>query len=698
MEPATRIDPRYIVRVLQTLCGEGDVIEARILGVKGAGHVSGYFDNWERLASAVAHYDGRAEATYFTPNPVQPVLLARGDNRLVEWAKHTTSDADIVCRRWMLIDFDPVRPAGISSSDVELEAAIHRREEVIEWLDLAGFSPGLWGMSGNGAHLLYRLDNLPNDEEHTALIRSCIAVIAARFGDKTVDVDRKVFNPARLCKLYGTLVRKGDNVPDRPYRRSRLDIPDTLPAPVSLDQLRWLSRQAAEAARVNVPRTGAQVTAGRRLDVPAYLAAARLAEGQDYRIKRKKGMTWYNFRLCPVHANPNPNFECGICQSDDGAMGAKCQHDSTKSWRDFKVALGDPARFYVGVAFDDQLESSLASVQPANETLPVLHEIDLDQVLTFARCPTEHLWRYKTQTQLPLNSERLVREVTRAGLLRFYEHTAPSPLEGALAEWRKKLSAWESAKSFDMLDKYARMRLQISVPFISGQVKHPNGKPYPAPQMAEKYHTLYAQKGLLNVRAEADGLTLGVPVVLGDDSLADLFADTVEIALRCQKSAPSEILGLQEQFSVCLPDGRLLTGRADLVFAEGKEPKTILEVWDWSPIAMEWTALRHDLRVIAALYASSDKWPSVDQVHVRYLRTGDIVPVYSRNLPAWMLPLLAIVCNATMQASPIVPRLAVSALQCEGCPYLQECIKDDAWNSRATFDCQSFLSIGMPIR
>ena len=64
-------------------------------------------------------------------------------------------------------------------------------------------------MSGNGAHLLYRLDNLPNDEEHTTLIQNCIAVIGARFSDKTVDIDRKVFNPAGLCKLYGALVRKG---------------------------------------------------------------------------------------------------------------------------------------------------------------------------------------------------------------------------------------------------------------------------------------------------------------------------------------------------------------------------------------------------------------------------------------------------------------------------------------------------------
>ena len=120
MEFPSHVDPAYISRVVRTLCVEGDVIEARVLGVLRAGHISGYFDDFDRLASAVARYDGRAEAAYFTLNPVLPALLARGNNRLVEWAKHATSDADVLCRRWMLIDFDPARPAGISSSDAEL--------------------------------------------------------------------------------------------------------------------------------------------------------------------------------------------------------------------------------------------------------------------------------------------------------------------------------------------------------------------------------------------------------------------------------------------------------------------------------------------------------------------------------------------------------------------------------------------------
>ena len=697
MELPSHVDPAYISRAVRTLCVEGDVIEARVLGAPRAGHISGYFDDFDQLASAVARYDGQAEAAYFTLNPVQPALLARGNNRLVEWAKHATSDADILCRRWMMIDFDPARPAGISSSDAELQAALARREEVIEWLDLAGFTAGLCGMSGNGAHLLYRLDSLPNDEEHTALIQASITVIAARFSDKAVDIDRKVFNPSRLCKLYGTLVRKGENMPDRPHRRSYVDFPDALPQPLNLDQLRWLASQSAEPARVTVPRTGMQVTVGRRLDVPAYLAAAGLAEGRGYRVKRKKGMTWYNLRLCPVHADPHPNFECGLCQGDDGALGAKCQHDSSKTWRDFKTALGDPARFYVGDA-SSQSEPMAATCtkdhlahggNPSRQSIdsipPTTHEIDLDEVLTFARCPTEHLWRYHAKATPPLNSDGLVREVAQSGLLRFYRGTALSRLEGVQSRWRERLDAWNIAKAFETLDTYARMRLEIMLPFLTGQIKKPNGELYRAPRMTEAYRNLYEQRGLLSLRAEIDRLAGGIPVVLDDESLADLFADTVEIALRFQQPSASDILGIQEPFNVSLPGGWALTGRADLVLSGDDDGKAILEVWDWSPVPSTWPILRRDLRIVAALHAHSGQWPAgVDRVRVRYLRTGEIVDVFGRTIPPWAQALLVTACRAMQEASTGVPRLAVSALQCKGCPYWAECASDGGWNILGT--------------
>ncbi|HRF64181.1 MAG TPA: hypothetical protein PK708_15055, partial [Candidatus Competibacter sp.] len=77
---------------------------------------AGYFDNPDDAVKAVAKLAGRAPGIYITLNPVDPALLARSANRLDPRAKHTTNDAEIIARYWLLLDFDPVRPAGISSS------------------------------------------------------------------------------------------------------------------------------------------------------------------------------------------------------------------------------------------------------------------------------------------------------------------------------------------------------------------------------------------------------------------------------------------------------------------------------------------------------------------------------------------------------------------------------------------------------
>jgi hypothetical protein len=103
-----------IMESLSILKGEGDVTELRILKHPNKGTVSGYFDDNQQLANAASEYDGNVPAIYFTLNPVKTELLSRAANRIVSRAKHTTSDADIECRRWFPIDFDPVRPTGIS--------------------------------------------------------------------------------------------------------------------------------------------------------------------------------------------------------------------------------------------------------------------------------------------------------------------------------------------------------------------------------------------------------------------------------------------------------------------------------------------------------------------------------------------------------------------------------------------------------
>jgi hypothetical protein len=210
----------------------GDVHEVRIPKTGRRGTISGYFDNAEALANAVLPLDGTVPAIYITLNPVNPALMARAANRLRERAESTTSDADVIRRRWLLIDCDPVRPAGISSSKQEHGRAITVACGIWDDLRAAGYGDPVVADSGNGAHLLYRLD-LPNDLPATERVKRVLAGVAARCSTDDIAVDLTVFNPGRIVKLYGTMACKGDSLLERPHRRSRV-----LESPQHLETLR----------------------------------------------------------------------------------------------------------------------------------------------------------------------------------------------------------------------------------------------------------------------------------------------------------------------------------------------------------------------------------------------------------------------------------------------------------------------------
>lgn len=210
------------------------VLELRIPNTR-RGTVAGYFNDVETAVKAVGAWNGKAPGIYCTLNPVNPVLLARANNRLREYVPRDegTDDSDILHRRFLPIDFDPKRPKGISSTDTEHESALERARACREWLMGQGWPMPILANSGNGSHLLYRLD-LPNDEDVRSLVENCLKAIAVRFSDTAVIVDTGIFNASRLWKVYGTLACKGDPMPDRPHRLAHI-----LEAPDKLEVVPW---------------------------------------------------------------------------------------------------------------------------------------------------------------------------------------------------------------------------------------------------------------------------------------------------------------------------------------------------------------------------------------------------------------------------------------------------------------------------
>ena len=220
-----RADRAEIERGISLLFDPSDVVEARIPKTR-AGVVAGYFDQRQKLAAAIEEADAkyRAVGVYYVLNRIAPALLGRAYNRLRERADCTTSDNNIVRRRWLPVDLDPVRPAGISSSDEEHAGAIARAQLIGD--DMAKE----WGRpiladSGNGAHLLYRID-LANDQETLGFVTGALIELDRRYSDEFVKVDVTSANAARIWKAYGTVARKGDSIPGRPHRLSKiLEVP-----------------------------------------------------------------------------------------------------------------------------------------------------------------------------------------------------------------------------------------------------------------------------------------------------------------------------------------------------------------------------------------------------------------------------------------------------------------------------------------
>ena len=217
------------VRAMDLILAPGQVTELRALGVctqeyRRPHTISGYFDDIEALAREATEVAPYATGVYFTPNPVNPALLARASNRARDVNQEPlSSDSDVVARRWLLVDIDAIRPAGISSTDAEHDAAIAKAKAIREALAARGWPQPILADSGNGAHLLYRVD-MPVDDG--GVVKRALEALAAEFDDDQSHVDTKVFNPARIWKLYGTVARKGDDLPDRPHRMARiLEVP-----------------------------------------------------------------------------------------------------------------------------------------------------------------------------------------------------------------------------------------------------------------------------------------------------------------------------------------------------------------------------------------------------------------------------------------------------------------------------------------
>ena len=148
---------------------------------------------------------------YTTLNPVKP-----------DFRGSAAKDADILHRSLLLIDIDRVGNTKQPATDDEVSRALILADAISAFLADNGWpSPALM-MSGNGAHLYYRLPDLPNTDQSTALVKGVLQTLSQKFDSDDFAVDTSVFNASRITKVPGTIARKGQETEERPYRMARL--------------------------------------------------------------------------------------------------------------------------------------------------------------------------------------------------------------------------------------------------------------------------------------------------------------------------------------------------------------------------------------------------------------------------------------------------------------------------------------------
>ena len=326
-------DANEIIHALRLWFQAGDVFEVRVLDAVSADyrreHIeSGYFD-YEHI-SAVPEALKRLlsfRGVYVTVNPVNPDLLARAVNRLRPAGRNpTTADTDIVRRRWLLIDCDPRRAAGVSSSNAEHESALAKAREIRDGLSSLGWPDPIMTDSGNGAQLMYRID-LPADDGE--LVRRVIGEIA-KASSEQVAIDTSVHNPARIWRLPGTMNCKGDSIPERPHRMARiLEEPQDIVS-VSLKQMQDIVSYQNKNPQTDVPDDEWKHTIP-AFDLDSWIAqyCPELGSPQPW----KGGRKWI-FPVCPFN-EAHTNKSAVLIQEPSGAVAFKCHHNgcSGNDWR-----------------------------------------------------------------------------------------------------------------------------------------------------------------------------------------------------------------------------------------------------------------------------------------------------------------------------------------------------------------------------
>ena len=291
-------------------------------------------DNYDKLVADIQPFNKSKSVSgiYVTLQDINPALEARAANRLKYNVKHTTSDTDVKSFAVFPIDIDSDNPAGTSASEPELEASKVRATAISELLQENSI-PHEKAMSGNGWHILIYIDKLECSEENIARFKALGDLVAHHYGS-----DVKNYNPSRVWKLYGTWAGKGDDIPKRPHRESRIYLNEAVDR-IDFETLEDRLGSILTPIPVEEKPTYSKSTNLTSTDMPTL---EEWLDKHNISYTKKPYKEAFKYQIdCPhdpTHKSPD-----AWVTDEGGSWQFSCSHNSCKNqstWQAYKDALG----------------------------------------------------------------------------------------------------------------------------------------------------------------------------------------------------------------------------------------------------------------------------------------------------------------------------------------------------------------------
>ena len=342
------MDEKEVRKTLDVFKTDNGLVEVRIFSTINKTDIySGVFDNYELLIESIKRFDREPYNIYFVFNELKDALNGLPQyNKLIKGAS-AVKDKDIKYRRWLLVDFDPIREGDvkdIASTKEEMKNAHDVAVEARTFLRSLGFTSPVVCESGNGYHLQFRLDDIPNNEDTTSVCKNVLKYLSKHYSDDKVDCDIKVFNAARITKLYGTVSHKGGNTEERPHRQSRVVVIPKEIVPTKYEVLKYVSDlcvKSDESENVNQQQRQWQGgnTQREQFNLDDFLRSNGIEVLKENRLS--DGTRKIVLKTCPF--DPSHGKDSAIFVSPQGAISFTCFHNSCSgyTWRDLRLKF-DP--------------------------------------------------------------------------------------------------------------------------------------------------------------------------------------------------------------------------------------------------------------------------------------------------------------------------------------------------------------------